>query len=392
VRLRPPIPPPPTRIAVLAFLAAFLMAQACFPRAVSAQGIQGLVLDAATGEPIPAAVVTVRDTAGNVVARAEAARSGRFVVSLPRPDRYRIGAERIGYGAAEADRVFEVGPDEVLDLDLRLSAEPVALDAVVATARSRRARQSVVRGTPLRLLDRADIEDLEVHDGARAVRDLARHVPGVRVVEYPTPFGMAACIEVQRKAAAGCAGPLIVVDGIPVDNGDLLAYEMASQDVESIEVLRASEAGVLYGTLGGRGVVLINTRGTGEWSSSRRAAAIPIEERGTRELALGGAAVGLGGVVVASLASCLTLDCPFGEVSRETGAMELSALSLAIPVGVHVAGGRRSSLLLQALASTAVGAAGYAVWAGTDRNVVLFLTPVVQVAGSLLVEKWTRGR
>lgn len=356
-----------------------------------AQAVQGVVRDGETGEPVVAAVVTVRDMAGVVVRRGETTRSGSFVISLPRPGRYRVGAERIGYGAAEADRAFQVDAGEVLDLDLTLSTEPVALEAVVATARSRRARESVVRGTPLRLLDRADIEDLEAHNGARAVRDLARHIPGVRVVQYGTPFGPAACIEVQRKPGAGCASALIVVDGALVDWGDILAYNMASQDVESMEVLRASEAGIQYGTLAMNGVLLLRTRANGPWSN-RHAAAIPIEQRDTRELIFAGVASAAAGVVVGSLTSCLTYDCPFGEMSRPAGAIEASALTLAIPLGVHVTGGRRSSLPLQALVAAGIGAAGYVAWSATDSNAAIALTPVLQVVAAVAVERRVRRR
>ena len=55
-------------------------------------------------------------------------------------------------------------------------------------------------------------------------------------------------------------GPLIVVDGTPRIVGLNLLRSMRASDVQHVDVLRPSEAGLLYGGLGVDGAIVIKTR------------------------------------------------------------------------------------------------------------------------------------
>src|SRR5690606_35680577 len=54
----------------------------------------------------------------------------------------------------------------------------------------------------------------------------------------------------------GTREPLIVIDGIPGGNLDLLQQE----DIESFDVLKDGSAAAIYGTRGNAGVILITTK------------------------------------------------------------------------------------------------------------------------------------
>jgi TonB-dependent SusC/RagA subfamily outer membrane receptor len=54
--------------------------------------------------------------------------------------------------------------------------------------------------------------------------------------------------------------PLIVVDGIPQQNGAQALMDMSPRDVESIEVLKDAAASAVFGSRGANGVILISTR------------------------------------------------------------------------------------------------------------------------------------
>jgi TonB-dependent SusC/RagA subfamily outer membrane receptor len=54
--------------------------------------------------------------------------------------------------------------------------------------------------------------------------------------------------------------PLIVVDGIPQQNGAQALMDMSPRDVDSIEVLKDAAASAVYGSRGANGVILISTR------------------------------------------------------------------------------------------------------------------------------------
>ncbi|NLN30519.1 MAG: TonB-dependent receptor plug domain-containing protein, partial [Bacteroidales bacterium] len=75
------------------------------------------------------------------------------------------------------------------------------------------------------------------------------------------------------KSLSGLSEPLYVIDGVPmvnrtgsqagmwggVDEGDGLS-QINQEDIESISVLKGSNAAVLYGSQGANGVVIINTK------------------------------------------------------------------------------------------------------------------------------------
>ncbi|MCR5520093.1 MAG: TonB-dependent receptor [Bacteroidales bacterium] len=59
----------------------------------------------------------------------------------------------------------------------------------------------------------------------------------------------------------GVSSPLYVIDGVPRDN----MSDLNPSDIESIQVLKDASAGAIYGSRGGSGVILIETRkGTGK--------------------------------------------------------------------------------------------------------------------------------
>ena len=54
--------------------------------------------------------------------------------------------------------------------------------------------------------------------------------------------------------------PLIVVDGIPQNNGGTALMDLSPRDVQSIEVLKDAAATSVFGSRGANGVILISTR------------------------------------------------------------------------------------------------------------------------------------
>jgi len=71
-------------------------------RAASAQVVRGDVVDAATGAPLPGALVFAADSAGARVAGAFTGDSGRFALRLPGAGRFTLRVERIGYASGAA--------------------------------------------------------------------------------------------------------------------------------------------------------------------------------------------------------------------------------------------------------------------------------------------------
>ena len=93
----------------------------------------------------------------------------------------------------------------------------------------------------------------------RTVADmLVGRFPGVEVRQLPN--GSASIRIRGSRSFRSNEEPLIVVDGIPQQNGGQALMDMSPRDVESIEVLKDAAASAVYGSRGANGVILISTR------------------------------------------------------------------------------------------------------------------------------------
>ncbi|MBE7174452.1 MAG: TonB-dependent receptor plug domain-containing protein, partial [Williamsia sp.] len=112
------------------------------------------------------------------------------------------------------------------------------------------------------------------------VNDLTGKVAGLQVVRSGNgPAGSSQILLRGNNSLTGLSQPLIVIDGIPVDNttgrvglgasngfynttldqGNTLS-DINPEDIASISVLKGPTAAALYGSLGGNGVILITTK------------------------------------------------------------------------------------------------------------------------------------
>jgi hypothetical protein len=144
-----------------------------------AQTVQGMVTDEAGRALIDVRVTLLGE--GDSVSVASGV-SG-FAVRAPRPGRYRLRGERIGY-AVTTTEPFQLAADQVLNVRLRLGLEAVPLEPLRVEAASMR---------PLHLQDIDERrrqgfgrfitrEDIERRPGAIELPELLADLPGVRVV------------------------------------------------------------------------------------------------------------------------------------------------------------------------------------------------------------------
>ena len=103
----------------------------------------------------------------------------------------------------------------------------------------------------------------------------------------------------------------------------------------------------------------------------------------------GGVGLGLGALVGGALGGGDTLcgDDPCGLAEAIFGA--IGGEVTLLPLGVHLANGRRGNYLLSLLASAGVAAGGLALAGGGDRGEVLVAVPVLQLVSSILIERGT---
>ena len=104
---------------------------------------------------------------------------------------------------------------------------------------------------------------------------------------------------------------------------------------------------------------------------------------------LGGAAGLVGGAIVGARATrddcedCFLLGGIYGAIAGG---------SAGLPLGVHVANGRRGRLLPSLAASLAIGGAGLGAAALTNRYEIMIPVPALQLLTSILIERSTSRR
>ncbi|HEX7942841.1 MAG TPA: TonB-dependent receptor plug domain-containing protein, partial [Gemmatimonadaceae bacterium] len=180
-------------------------------------------------------------------------------------------------GTAPEERV--VGADSVIDVQLRRTA--TSLDAMVVTALGRSAMvrslgvaQQTVSGTDVAQSNRENFVDA-----------LQGRIAGVTVTSTSGVPGASSSITIRGVSSISSSNqPLMVIDGLPLDNKTLNTESLASDrnsltafsnrgvdftnraadinpdDIESITVLKGPEAAALYGIDAANGAIIITTK------------------------------------------------------------------------------------------------------------------------------------
>ena len=105
------------------------------PIVAGAQVVRGVVLDEASGRPLPGVVVVLLDSTGKRLAGVLVDDNGRYAIRSTFPGRFAVRAERIGY-RADAATPISLSIGQTIELRLTTRPIPVVLGAVRVTGRT----------------------------------------------------------------------------------------------------------------------------------------------------------------------------------------------------------------------------------------------------------------
>lgn len=196
--------------------------------------VAGVVTDQ-NGDPLIGVNVVEVGTNNGVITDAD----GRFTLSV-RPNA-RLQVSYIGY----LTQTVSVGGQSALSITLKEDSK--ALDEVVVTAFGIK-REEKALGYAVQKVSGDKLSTVKTVDLGTS---LTGKVAGMNV-KNSTEFNVAPTLEIRGET------PLIVVDGVPY--GNITLRDIASDDVESIDVLKGATASALYGARGGSGVIMITTK------------------------------------------------------------------------------------------------------------------------------------
>ena len=199
--------------------------------------VSGVVKDD-MGEPISGANVIVKGQVLGTITDID----GRYSLSVP--SRSVLVVTFIGYKTKE----ISVGRQSVINVTLSEDAE--LLDEVVVTALGIK-REEKALGYSVQKVGGESLAAVKTVDVGTA---LTGKIAGLNV-KNSTEFDTTPDLSLRGET------PLLVIDGVPY--GNMKLHDIASDDIESVDVLKGATASALYGARGSSGAIMVTTkRGT----------------------------------------------------------------------------------------------------------------------------------
>ncbi|NOR33634.1 MAG: SusC/RagA family TonB-linked outer membrane protein, partial [Bacteroidales bacterium] len=221
--------------------------------------ITGTVTSSEDGLGLPGVNVIVQATTTGSITSAD----GTYSLDVPGGD-VSLQFSFIGYMI----KVVPVGNATVIDAVLDPSA--YEMDEVVVTALGIQRQEKTLTYSQ----QTVDGDELTKTRDINFMNSLSGKAAGVEIKKNASgPGGSTRIVLRGTKSLTGASEPLFVIDGIPMannkpsqagmwggwDGGDGLS-QMNPEDIESVSILKGSNAAALYGSQGANGVILITTK------------------------------------------------------------------------------------------------------------------------------------
>ncbi|MCY1722079.1 TonB-dependent receptor [Prolixibacteraceae bacterium Z1-6] len=223
------------------------------------EAITGMITDD-NGEPLPGVTVIKKGTTTGTVSQFDGS--------------YRLSAQKgnilvfsfVGMKSKE----ITIGDQQVIDVTLEFDA--IGIEEVVAIG------YGVVKKSDL-TGSVSSLNEEDMNAGAVSSVDelIQGRTPGVQVIQSSAEPGGGMAIRIRGAGSINASSsPLYVIDGLPIDNGQVTAGSGADMpgsraprnplssinpaDIESIEILKDASATAIYGARGANGVILVTTK------------------------------------------------------------------------------------------------------------------------------------
>lgn len=233
--------------------------------AQQAGSIRGRVVMEGTERPLGGVQVSIPELdVGTLTDNA-----GSFTLSAVPVGTYTLRVEFIGYSTRETEVAVRAGA--ATQVAIALSQTAIELEGVVVTALGVE-RQERSLGYAAQSVD---IRDATINRPTNILNALHGKVAGMEVISSSGTIGSSTRIVLRgAKSLSGNNQPLIVVDGIYIDNSNFgapeqfsnsadygnAAMDLTPENIQSINVLKGANAAALYGSRAANGAIVITTR------------------------------------------------------------------------------------------------------------------------------------
>ncbi|MBN2091352.1 SusC/RagA family TonB-linked outer membrane protein [candidate division KSB1 bacterium] len=230
--------------------------------------LKGTVSDADNGNELPyAQVVLVGTTLGSVTDF-----QGKFTIAKVPPGTYKLQARFIGYKSQIKEVRINAG--EITNEDFSLEVSAIAMDEVVVTGTAMETERRAIGNT----IATVSMRELGEVPAASLTEVLQGRAPGVVSLPSSGQVGSSAALRIRGMTSVTMGNePLVYIDGVRVDNfsyansataiydntggqGPSRLNDIATSDIDRVEVVKGAAATTLYGTEASNGVIQIFTK------------------------------------------------------------------------------------------------------------------------------------
>lgn len=216
--------------------------------------VGGRIVDSASGDPVEGVVVrVVVDDVAPVVSDER----GMFDFLRVPVGEWDLSFEHVAYGAHE--RTVDVRAGEETAIIAAISQEAIELEALVVETLSDLERRRITSGSAIKELTSERI-DRAARAGLSFGDLLQSSLPGVDV--RSGSLGLCVTYRAIRtdNDRGDCDGLSVILDGVPVADPAYVYQSIPLRDIQRVEVLSPSQAGVRYGMRRGQGALLVETK------------------------------------------------------------------------------------------------------------------------------------
>ena len=210
----------------------------CFTAFAQAQvAATGVVVDAATGEPIIGASVLEEGTSNGTITDFD----GNFSLSVGKD-----AMVVISYVGYKTQQLFPKA-----NMKVSLAEDSEVLEEVVVTGYTTQ-RKADLTGA----VSAVSAADLEKQQENNPMKALQGKVPGLNIAADGNPSG-AATVRIRGVGTLNDNDPLYIIDGVPTKSG---MHELNPNDIESMQILKDAASASIYGSRAANGVIIITTK------------------------------------------------------------------------------------------------------------------------------------
>ncbi|MBN8851115.1 MAG: SusC/RagA family TonB-linked outer membrane protein [Sphingobacteriales bacterium] len=226
--------------------------------------ITGRIVDQ-SGAPVPFVTIHIKESKQTVSADAE----GGFAIKAEPSQTLVIT------GTGFATKEIKVG--DQTSLTIQMSKKESNLTEVVVTALGIKQEKKAL-GYATQQVSGASLVQA---DATNTLSGLGGKVAGLQISSSTGTPGAATYMRLRGVTSLVAGQPLIVVDGVPIDNSNTgvslgnvaqsnRAIDINPDDIENVSVIKGPAAATMYGTQGSDGVILITTKRGGKARSGNR--------------------------------------------------------------------------------------------------------------------------